>query len=648
MKTHPTTLIITSMILLASSPRTRAEDAVRVRVERSNSLSGPWQKIPLDNAPTDANGDPIIPDPRGSSFFRAVIDKIPGGAGESVPFGSLSRVLISEAARELESGKGDQEDGWPDDAVIDPIVHPIYDLAFEDGKLPAFYELKVELPDRPTPKGPLLRNESAGCPSRDLGYILLSMSRGEPPMPARATTGQTPVERLQCAAGDKNIRVLRFGPTLLMAEDMDGKLVANLGAHPFRPNPTLAEDMRQPVEWSKGEDDAEGRVSRPPPPAYGGPYESYEDFKKDYVDNPVYQQIRARRAFYAAPQWEAIRGTLPEGITLHVGDNIVLLDGKHFESWSLDEEDTSTGEVPHVPIVSLYPRPDGGLLVNAFAAGEGWLQLELVTGEIIHQPILVLPRDAVIPRISPKGPTTYPHWRVAAEYYAGTYAIQPKYNQMIGTDYWTVDWNGYDGCGPTAWAIYFGWLERNNGVKAAFDPKFPLPDTVTAPSEYLAGQYYNGVALRPVYSILSDLCDTINVPFSDQTATMPGDEAEGGLDYLWFSELGGRIKRSWHMKWAGLFGTLDTPDEGGAKYGRDAIKAGFPSVTGLGEYWHYVVAYGYKSEALDLAPNVPSGVVRRQIRCNMGWGPNAPAEWRDFYDVFFTSNYKIWNGPNAN
>ena len=68
---------------------------------------------------------------------------------------------------------------------------------------------------------------------------------------------------------------------------------------------------------------------------------------------------------------------------------------------------------------------------------------------------------------------------------------------------------------------------------------------------------------------------------------------------------------------------------------RDSIQAGRPSIIGLGFYWHYPLAYGYKSRSYKLL-----GITwdtQRYFKCNMGWGGSSP-EWRNGSSVWFGTN----------
>ena len=149
--------------------------------------------------------------------------------------------------------------------------------------------------------------------------------------------------------------------------------------------------------------------------------------------------------------------------------------------------------------------------------------------------------------------------------------------------------------------------------------------------------------LTPELDKMHDYCDVICPPFSDQGATLPGDEAEGILDYTSGPRFVHFLNMSWNMRWAGLFSTFDD----GATETRTAVKSGRPSVLGLGEYWHYVLAYGYRVREFKVIANGPVMMYERQLRCNMGWGPGSAPQWWGFYDTFFSSNIGMWKGPLA-
>ena len=92
-----------------------------------------------------------------------------------------------------------------------------------------------------------------------------------------------------------------------------------------------------------------------------------------------------------------------------------------------------------------------------------------------------------------------------------------------------------------------------------------------------------------------------------------------------------------------FFGTLET--ESGGTETRAAVKKGYPSTCGIGEWSHYVLVYGYRWQAFKIAADGPDLLYSREILCNMGWGGGGKkAEWRSLYDVFFSSDIRLKKG----
>lgn len=113
-----------------------------------------------------------------------------------------------------------------------------------------------------------------------------------------------------------------------------------------------------------------------------------------------------------------------------------------------------------------------------------------------------------------------------------------------------------------------------------------------------------------------------------------------------FYSLTGWMSRSWKMRWSDFAQTLN--GDGGAKEVRDAIKNNYCAVVGLGNYWHYGVAYGYTVDQFQHTENGPVIATRRWLRCNMCWGPKSSnAHWRDYYDTFFSSRLRLKRNSSA-
>ncbi len=601
---------------------------LRVTPEHSGAVSGPW--FPLDPADilVEPNGAFVLLNAQTNEFFRLRIE--PGRSPDfakplelrDVPEKTLSLALrhlraFSSSDRRI---AGPEDDAWPE-VTLAPWVHPVYEPFYKEGASPAYLEFKVILATNPPPlTGAFLRNPPSE-PSVEYGYLLVSLSEDDFPIAEFATRGPTAVEKLHRLAATRNLKPIRYGSTLLVGEDTHGRLLANWGAEPFRPSPDFIEaGLARPV-WEG--DDERGTDIRPVvrelPISH---YRDYDDFKRDYVANPVYQHLRARRAKLAKPEWDMENGMrLPE-IVVQVNQTIRIETNENVTAFYLDAADAET-LIARVSIGGAAP----GLLITGLVPGAGALMVKSTTEESMYA-LRVIPAGGTTAPASLSG--FVPGWADPVHFYAGNYAIQPKYSQLEDDD-----WCPLVGCGPNAWAIQLAWFERNWSVKAAFGNLV----TLDAPAD--SGGSVNKSKIRPVVSSLHDLCDVICTAFSDQGATPPGDMGEGGLGYTYIAKIAGLIGRQWSIGW-----TLgdDCPEDGALRC-RDAIKKGYPAAVGLGWLWHYAVSYGYAYQHFYLAPDTIY-MTKRYLKCNMGWG-NSDPRWYNLCDTFWDSDFKVWNGPNA-
>jgi hypothetical protein len=223
-----------------------------------------------------------------------------------------------------------------------------------------------------------------------------------------------------------------------------------------------------------------------------------------------------------------------------------------------------------------------------------------------------------------------PGWGPLVYFYAGSWSAQPQYDQLNRPELCQ-----YVGCGPNAWAIFFAWVQRNQGPRPALgwlNTMHP-PDSVGGANQAI---------IYPVGKDLYQLCHVICAPFSDEGASGPGDMMDAGLGETWPSVVVQYSNRSWNMRWT----LWDSCPEDGALRCRDAIKKGYPGCVGLGWLWHDAVAYGYAYQQFYLAPNTPY-LTARYLKCNMGWGPDDPPRWYNLCDTFFSADFHVTKGPKA-
>lgn len=598
-------------------------DAVRVWTEYAPDLNGPWTVLDPTTQSVDANGHLVLPTDGGNLFFRTRI----AGAGnllrQEVPVSVLPAEILEHADNVLRAGRsrpGDPE-AWPEDAVLHPIAIPVFDGAQEQRDTASFIEFKVVRSSTAPPStAPLLKFAEDVPQPTPLGFILVSLTETEVPVPQYATRGETISEQLARLARTPNFRLVRFGGDFWAAEDAAGNLLANQGAHPWKPDPAMVTQLTQDLVW-EGDDDTRTEIEPTLPAFQVQFYDSYAAFKTDFRVNPVYVALRQQRAVRASAEWDLARGVLPGVVQLSPGQSLLLLPGVSVTRHYLDTEDEAR-------VADATPAPEGGgLTVTAIAPGEG--MLEVLAGTSIHRFAIQVVNPSPPPAAPPPGDAFVPGWYRVYEKFVGDYTTQARYAQMKDSE-----WQGYIGCGPNGWAALLAWWERERGVYLAFGSNFYND----APAEYYDGAPKN--RLRPVLKQLRDISGGVYNPFDDSFATPPDSMPKSILTVTYFNSMLGWMTRSWKMRWSAFAQTLN--GDGGAREVRDAIKSNYCAVVGLGNYWHYAVAYGYTVDNYYNTENGPSLGTRRWLRCNMCWGPKSSnAHWRDYYDTFFSTRLRL-------
>jgi len=597
-------------------------DKVKLRIERSDGLNGSWEEVDLGNQEKDADGNPLFP-VDGSGFFRARIvthDGIPSGPGV-VPIAEVPELYLELAGSFMKSflagaqaEEGDSDEGaWPEDVAFAPYVRQVEEAAGDGSVVPAYLEFKVvRAPAEPAPEtdwvSPAWEGEDTGQ-----GYVLVSLNEDDFPIAEFATTGPTACEQLMRQAKGRAVRVVRYGSTFAVAEGKDGNPVATQGAAPFRVDPKFLD--LDGFEWRGDDETGLDTVPKEIPELTAQGYASYAEFKRSFGSDPTIAAYREIRKARARPEWDALRGRGNRPLKIVIGDSAAVfptLFGRAGGDYLLVTDSPR--------FVTVEQTPLGGLKLTALTEGEGLLRVRGSDG--VEQSLFV----SAVPRFGPRSS----HSQVTKYFYAGNWAIQPKYHQTENSN-----WCPRVGCGPTAWAMLFAWFDRNWGVEWAFrgEPAGQQPPIDTATSSRRSAVYQ-------AYNQLHELCDVICFgEFSDQGASWPTDMTEGMKDYTYGSALPKYIKRSWTIN-----ATTGTWPEAGALRSRDAIKKGYPAVTGLGWMWHYVLAYGYSYTTTTIDGY---SFTSRYLKCNMGWGKNVDPRWYNMLDTFYSADVKITKGANA-
>lgn len=609
-------------LALLANPLAEAAPSIRLRIERAPTLSGPWTPLDLNAVPRDADGNPRLPADQPGEFFRTQIELAPSvQPGDPIPLAEVpeeyrTRAQTLLASRLRLSGVVPQDDpeGWPAGALIGPHVLTQMAVAADGSVKPGYFEFKVLLPAvTPAERGGPVKTDPEEATSPDAGYILISATDEDFPVAEFATEGPTPCERLARLAKTSRINVVRYGPTFLAAEDEQGRLLATDGATPFKVDPDIF--AIDGAEWIGNSDTGQDQGPRVLPTLEAPHYRSYLEFKEDFASNPTYRQFAQIRKVRAKLEWDVLRGRSPEGISVRTGQTLRILTTL---------PPTPSPEISFVTdddglVLQTAASTQGGVLLTGGRTGDGTLFVRQGSQEFRY---LVKVTGAAGGRAA--GDIVE-----SAFWYAGDWSMQPKYYQLKRDR-----WCDLVGCGPVAWAMLFAWFDRNWGVEWAFRGEgngvAPPPDMSTSS---------NRQKIIEAYDELHEYCDVICNPFGDDGATYPPDMTDGFKSYTFISALPQFIGRSWHTN--SITGTW--PDAGALR-SRDAIKNGYPAVTGLGWLWHYVLAYGYAYEKIDSG----FGYVytKRYIKCNMGWNGASP-RWYNLLDTFYAANCKVWNGPNA-
>ena len=492
--------------------------------------------------------------------------------------------------------------------------------------------------------GDLLPFNSADvCDELNRGYIIASLTRSDFPILEFATNGATPVEQLArlCLTNPTLMpaRVVRFGPTLLVAEDASGRPIANIGTEPFKVPEAALIDLADPILWEQNDETDPTGGPAPPPSRLGFEfYRDYAELKSDLRSNPFQVKRRRLREQLANQAWDLRDGRQPTVLSLRVGERKEFLPGKIITRLIPHWEE------PPTPLADLAVLGAGG-----FAA----------TGRVVGSTVLSVYEGTSATRfvldVQPAGPAGAASQgavpiactikTVEKTWYVGTWGDQVKYHQTKDDD-----WCDLVGCGPVSLAMLFGWWDRQGVPSAWWKWSSDLSivrsslRAVDAPLDVAT----SGGWLHPHYNQLHEMCDVICSLTSDAGATWPADLPEAYYGYLLTLKtfypavfgvgplVGTQTSYAWDS-WG------DDWETSGSRVA-NGIKNGNPGVVGLGVLWHYVLAYGYwrRETYFDCdGTKVFSLGYERAFKCNMVW-KNTDPKWYSCYDVFLGLSSKIW------
>jgi len=513
-------------------------------------------------------------------------------------------------------------------------------------------------------------------PVAPAGFVIVSTGDHDFPIPHWDYASSRPSSALEEVAAGQHLDAARFyklDTLSYAAEDDDGELSAQLGALPLKVTglepgfdgpSTSFETIWSPGAQADADGDAGGisptlfisGTVTPPSSLVRTPWASWAELKDGFGETYRPHLEALRRA--AAEAWE-IEELAGGGGTLRKGDTRLLaalwqsptvsLVGEAYERGFVGSQQVSVGSdlPPNVQITALdsvlgesvpftvtIGYPNGATEVFAFQIVEPheiWLPLVLRSDSR-----LIPPGGRSSPLVFPSnnlGPQAVAGWTGWSHVWAGgesepQHGEQCWYNQIESGEY-PNDSSCWSGCGATAWAMLFGWADRQaaegnpywQGRWGLYRRDGGYGADVVAPTTMTTG------VKSMIWEIRNDIdtwCNAVN----DNGATWASDmkEAEAYLDgrsYVRLLTWGNNW--SWHK----------------AKYRRKAkaaIKYRGPAVIGIGLWEHYPLAYGFKKREYR-SPGV-TWYTQRKFYVNKGWGESSSRGWVAAFPIWFAGEIR--------
>lgn len=586
------------------------EAAVAVlELERSTNATT-WEKVGLDPTVLTTTGGVLQSGHDPKAFYRLKInDDQRAGFVTALPLGEAPAQAVEIARQflldmQLDGGEGnggDSEGGWLD-VQLGPVCFPVYDPSVEEGRTPAYLEFKVVRMPRgggtaPTDPFGMSPPDTANGDC-DFGHVLVALTTQDVPVPSFGQSGPTPVERLlRTSRSSGPIKPLRFDNGLLIGEDTQGGIASSIGNVPFYLDPKILEISGREFQGFHNEKETQ-EDGAPEFPSRG--YDSFREFKADFAKNPLFVELRRLRAESAARQWDAVLGKQPPTLQVPLKERTLVLETRTIIAASVAD--------PTVAAVNL-PTAGKGVLISGNL--NGGTVLDVTYGDGTQGSFLLIvgagPGPGATLNLATSGWTSWSEW------YAGNWSDQRRYQQYSNDPQMCP--GGASGCGPAAWAMLYGWWDRKGSPRlmkslGAADAPLYNDDSVRDCNRY-------------VFSQVGPFC------VAGQAATMPWN-MELGHRWASFRSAGRDISWSWGVPYI---------SPGSRNRAIDSIKAGRPAIVGLGFYWHYPLAYGYKQREYRWI-----GITwdtQRYFKCNMGWGGSDP-QWQDASSTWFGTHARFW------
>ena len=643
-----TTALGALLSLTGASPSMLA-DQFQLHYESAPAVTGPWTKPVQDGFITLPDGTIQVPNTGSNQLFRLSIQRMTGGTNS--PYETLDSLpqRTLDLARQhflqfagVQNGDGstpDDNSNWNGTEKISPRVLKFYDPTYEGGSIPAYYEFKIVAADYGTNAPTAFLAGTMREPETDRGYLLVCAHESDTPVAEFSTGGKTPGEQLLGSlSSQEGTRLFRFGPAFKTVEDAGGNLLGSLGTQPFKvPADILRYGNPNYAGTFNSETDADPEKGSAGPKFVVEHYSSYQDFKGDFVKNPVYQEMRSRRALACRTEWDLINGrrvTPPQMLMVGVLQVTNILNDRFVTRFLLDDENVEA------PLAAIVTNKAGGLTIAGMRPGGALLTVQSSLG--VSKYWLTVPDAAGTAGAAQAvgNPQSFVGgWQKPVDWWCGApFGDQPIYYQPL-----RPQWCKAVGCGPLAWAMLLAWWDHK-GVPSAFAANLPnrYSSAKSVDSQMIMKEGQPGwQALFSLLDELHDDCDVICSPTSNAGATWPSDMAEAILGKTYterkvYLTLGMSYYYSWDL--------IDPDWNNPSTLARQSIWNGRPSALGLGFLWHYALAYGYRYHEYKTSENSPPLLVKRWFACNEGWN-KANGVFYSGNDTFFGTHIRFWQKP---
>ena len=365
-------VIVAATLVFTKTPA-RAQGLVEIQVQKTNNPAGGFAPAVID--PSNLDGGNIVMDADTSQmFYRLSIQRAdPSEFLEVLPADQFPEAKKRALDFLMNFGMEEpaHDNPWANATVADTVV-PYYNPAVGGGKTPAYLEFRI------VPNTVAAQGENGGYgksnnenPSPGLGYLVLSLTDQDFPIPLYATEGKPISQYFMETCGSRRFNIIYYDESFIVAESKDAtQSMAFLGSEPIM----LPDELLQlpPGDY---ESDKPDDVEPPDPGLKGQPYPSYRDFKNAFVNSPVFASIRKNRSMLAQVPWAIERGEQEiEALTVRLPINqppaVVVGAKRPVREFEYDTEDEQFAPDLYLEGGIVYgsaKTPGGGLLVVRYA-----------------------------------------------------------------------------------------------------------------------------------------------------------------------------------------------------------------------------------------------------------------------------------------